>query len=62
MKENGLRSDQIRGVIYLFKNDKLIREKSFYSKWQRSVHLNEYMEIAKVGTDDSYYITIKLDI
>jgi hypothetical protein len=62
MKQYGLKCDQIRGIIYLFKNDKMIREKAFYSKWQRSVHLNEFMAISKVGTDDSYYITIKLDI
>lgn len=54
--------EMIRGTIYLFKNDKMIRKKSFWDRWDRKQHLKEFMSITKVGTDDSFYITIKLDI
>lgn len=54
--------EMIRGTIYLFKNDKMIRKKSFWDRWDRKQHLKEFMAITKVGTDDSFYITIKLDI
>jgi len=62
MKEHGVKSDKIRGIMYLFKNDKMIREKAFYKKFRRQEFLNEFMEIIKEGTGDSFYITIKLDI
>ena len=62
MKEHGIKSNEMKGIIYLFKNDKMIREQIFHRKYKRQKYLKEFMEIAKVGTDDSYYITIKLDI
>lgn len=62
MKKDGLRSEQYYGTIYLFKNDKLIRDKKFNRKYTRVECMKEYMNIAKVGTGDSYYIIIKLDI
>lgn len=54
--------EMIRGTIFLFKNDKMIRKKSFWDRWDRKQYLKEFMAITKVGTDDSFYITIKLDI
>ena len=54
--------EMIRGTIYLFKNDKMIRKKSFWDRWDRKQYLKEFMAITKIGTDDSFYITIKLDI
>lgn len=62
MKEYGQKSSNVKGMIYLFKNDKLIRDKAFNRKYGRVQLLNEYMEIAKIHTGDTYYITIKLDI
>lgn len=40
----------------------MIRKKSFWDRWDRKQYLKEFMAITKVGTDDSFYITIKLDI
>lgn len=62
MKEYGVKENQVRGIIYLFKNDKMIREKTFYRKYRRKEFLNEFMEIIKQGNGESFYITIKLDI
>lgn len=57
-----IKAKDLRGIMYLFKNDRLIREKSFYHKWDRVQCMKEFNEIAKIGTEDWYYITIKLDI
>ena len=57
-----VKQSQIKGVIRLFKNDRVIREKSFFRKYDRQRHLKEFNEVAKIGTDDSYYITIQLNI
>jgi hypothetical protein len=56
-----LRDDQTRGWIYLFKNDKCIRDRPFSSRKTRRLFLNEFMDACKIGTGDIYYIDIKLE-
>lgn len=50
-----------RGFIYLLKNEKVIREKKFDSRFERRQFMKEFLEICKIGTQDSYFIDIKLD-
>lgn len=61
MTKYGLHNKDVKGRMYLFKNDKLIRDKPFQSKWDRNYVMKEFMKICKIGTDDSYYITITLN-
>jgi len=51
-----------KGWIYLYKNDKLIRDRPFCSRKLRRKFLNEFMEVCKTGTPDCYYIDIKLEM
>lgn len=51
----------VKGRMYLFKNDKLIRDKPFSHRWERGSIMKEFMSICKIGTGDCYYITIKLN-
>ena len=51
----------ISGNAILFKNDNPIREKRFKKRWERKLLLDEYIALCKIGTEDSYYIIIKLD-
>lgn len=62
MEKHGLINKDVKGRILLFKNDKLIRDKTFNSKWYRENIMKEFMAICKIDTDDSYYITITLNI
>jgi hypothetical protein len=57
-----LRDDDTKGWIYLYKNDKLIRDRPFNSRKKRRFFLNEFLEACKKGTEDCYYIDIKLDM
>jgi len=52
----------IKGRIYLYKNDKMIREIPFRTRWYRRKFMLEFLDLCKIGTGDSYYITVKLDI
>ena len=50
------------GMIYLLKNEKVIREKKFKSRWERRKFMKEFYDTCKIGQGDSYFIDIKLDI
>lgn len=60
-RKYNLRNDETKGWMYLFKNDKLIRDRPFHNRKLRRFYLNEFMEACKTGTGDIYYIDIKLD-
>lgn len=56
-----IKNEYTRGTVLLLKNGKVIRENKFYSRSDRRMHMKEYMSICKIGTQDSYFIDIKLD-
>jgi hypothetical protein len=57
-----IKNDQTKGWIYLYKNDKLIRDRPFHTRKLRRQWMKEFIEVCKIGTADSYYIDIKLEI
>jgi hypothetical protein len=57
-----IRDNETKGWIYLFKNDKLIRDRPFHTRRMRRVWMNEFLASCKKGTEDSYYIDIKLEM
>jgi hypothetical protein len=61
MANSGLSARDVKGRMYLFKNDKLIRDKPFGTRWERGNVMKEFMAICKIGTGDCYYITISLN-
>jgi antitoxin component YwqK of YwqJK toxin-antitoxin module len=61
-RKYNLKNDQTKGWIYLYKNGKVIRDKPFHTRNVRRIWMKEFMEVCKIGTDDSYYIDIKLDM
>lgn len=56
-----LKDRETKGWIYLFKNDKCIRDRPFNSRKERRNFLNDFMSVCKTGTPDCYYIDIKLE-
>lgn len=57
-----IKNDDTKGWIYLFKNDKCIRDRPFHTRRMRRVWMNEFMQACKIGTGDIYYIDIKLEM
>jgi hypothetical protein len=57
-----IKNDETKGWIYLFKNDKLIRDRPFHTRRMRRQWMNEFLDACKKGTEDSYYIDIKLEM
>jgi hypothetical protein len=60
-RKYNIKHDETKGWIYLFKNDKLIRDRPFHTRRMRRQWMNEFLDACKKGTEDSYYIDIKLD-
>jgi hypothetical protein len=57
-----LKEHDVIGEIFLLKNNKVIRQKKFFKRYDRKQLMNEYMSICKLNTKNSYSIDIKLDI
>lgn len=61
-RKYNLKDRETKGWIYLYKNDKCIRDRPFNTRKVRRHFLNEFMEACKPGKGDIYYIDIKLDM
>jgi hypothetical protein len=60
-RKYNIKNDQTKGWIYLYKNDKLIRDRPFCSRSNRKKWMNEFVESCNIGSGHTYYIDIKLE-
>jgi hypothetical protein len=60
-RKYNMKNDQTKGWIYLYKNEKVIRDRPFNSRSQRRKFLNEFIESCTIGSGHTFYIDIKLE-
>ena len=61
-KSHTVTSNNLKGKINLYKNDNLIRSNVFHKKSLRKELTKEYYEQIKENKEDSFYITIEINI
>lgn len=51
----------IKGIMYLIKNERYIKEHRFGQRWERKKKMQEWAELVKTLEPSNYFIKIILD-
>lgn len=57
-----LKDKEVRGVICLYKNDRMIRDQKFFKRYDMKKYMKKFKEICDHSKPNYYYITILLDM
>lgn len=57
-----LTDKETRGIIYLYKNNRMIREQKFFRRYDRKRYMKQFTDLSQNEKGDKYHITVLLDI